>query len=202
MSSSLYKSKAQGDPPSLVTEPGKLLNKEKYISKRANKPRFSTAREKTAWKRLFFTEEVCTVMRVSLEEEEWRDGCDPTEQSKAWSSQNKGKVWGTPTDRRLQKTRRAIAKKLRWWPGRRTEETRRLAEEQQLPKTQSNDWVFDQRGSKNLTPKSEQGHVSAASLREAGIARGDGNRPKGDSKAFIFPLPCIEGVRPGKRSVG
>lgn len=126
--------------------------------------------------KMFFREEVCTVMRVSLEEEEWRDGCNPTEQ--AWSSQNKGKVQGTPTDKRLQKARRAMLKKLRRWLKRRAEETRGLAGEQQLPKTQSNDWVFDQRGRKNPRPKSKQGHISAALLCEAGIARGDGNRHK------------------------
>lgn len=140
--------------------------------------RFSIAREPYCLEKTFFTEEVRMVMRVSLEEEEWRDGCDPTEQSKAWSSQNKGKVQGTPTDGRLQKARRAVLKKLRWWLGRRAEETRGLAEEQQLPKTRSNDWVFDQRGSKSLRPKSKQGHVSAAPLCEGGIARGDGNRHK------------------------
>ena len=128
----------------------------------------------------FFTEEVCAVMRVSLEEEEWRDGCDPTEHSKAWSSQNKSKVQGTSPDKRLQKATRAILKKLSWWLGRRAEETRGLAEEQQLPKTRSNDWVwvFEQGGRKNLRPKSKQGHASAASLCRAGIARGDGNTQK------------------------
>lgn len=38
----------------------------------------------------FFREEVCTVMRVSLEEEEWRDGCDPTEQGLEQPKQGQG----------------------------------------------------------------------------------------------------------------
>lgn len=78
----------------------------------------------------------------------------------------------------LQKARRAILKKLRWWLGRRAQETRGLAGGQQLPKTLSNDCVFDQGGRKNLRPKSKQGHIAAASLCGAGIARGDGNRHK------------------------
>lgn len=165
---------------SFLREPRELLNKEKIFLKKANKLRLSTAREQYCLEKTFFTEEVCAVMRVSLEEEEWRDGCDPTEHSKAWSSQNKSKVQGTPPDKRLQKATRAILKKLSWWLGRRAEETRGLAEEQQLPKTRSNDWVwvFEQGGRKNLRPKSKQGHASAASLCRAGIARGDGNTQK------------------------
>lgn len=97
-----------------MTDPGELLNKEKYISKRANKLGFSIAREPYCLEKTFFTEEACRVMRVSLEEEEQRDERDPTELSKAWSSQNKGKIQGLPPDKRLKKARRAILKKLRW----------------------------------------------------------------------------------------
>lgn len=38
----------------------------------------------------FFTEEVCTVMRVSLEEEEWRDGSHRTEQGLEQPKQGQG----------------------------------------------------------------------------------------------------------------
>lgn len=56
-----------------------------------------------------------------------------------------------------------------------TEETGGLAEEQELPKTRSNDWLFDQRG-KNSDQRSSKATFLLLNCVEAEIARGDGNR--------------------------
>lgn len=89
-------------------------------------------------------------------EEEWKHRVNGEQRyahcraEQAESSQNKGQVHQHPRCGGCKRpVRRRATFKDEMMAG--TEETGGLAEEQELPKTRSNDWLFDWRGKKSVT---------------------------------------------------
>lgn len=68
-----------------------------------------------------------------------------------------------------------------------TEETGGLAEEQELPKTRSNDWLFDWRGKKSVTKGQVRPHFFHLTVQKQKLPGEMETDVKCDSKASIFP---------------